>query len=617
MKRNLLSLLLITVLVVCNAQTSDKVVGGDLSLVPAYEAAGDVWMDADGNAINSYYSDGLLTYLHEVAGWNAVRVRLLVDPLQDAYLATCQDLDYVKRLGKRVKDAGMKLLLDIFYSDTWADVSSQWMPANWGFNANTATATIAAKVKSYTKEVLDAMAAYGAAPDFVQLGNEVSYGMLWDTAAGGSKKNAFYTSSTYNNYSAQINRFAQLLKAGAEGVRSSACSDTKIVLQCERTASVDQTLNFFDWVEGQAGFSDYDIIGLSYYPIWHGTMQNFDSLLDNLTNGFPDKQVHVVETGYNCQPAGTPTYDTSDTWPYSPAGQAAFLKDLIAVMKKYENVTGLYYWQPEECGNGADADGNNRVMDIWDMRGFWELTWKSGNHALQSAGALMTLKSFLTDDEQQETDLTSKFSNMDFEECTYNEEGGYVSTCPGWQDNINYGQGWSDGPWPKKANEWHSSMVDGYVLQAWNAAGNTLKGGNILYQTASDMPAGVYTISCVVHCDYDGLLLFANDQTTTVNPTSSWGTAYETTVKLTLTQPGNITIGLKFAGDVKSDSEINLYADNFKVAYTDFPTNIECIKPIMPDATDNAWYDLGGRKLRTKPAISGIYIHAGKKVLIK
>ena len=131
--------LLIAIFIEGNAQ---KVVGADLSLVPAYEDAGDKWKDADNHVINSYYSDGMISYMHQVAGLNAVRVRLLVDPDQDSYLATCQDIEYVKKLGKRIKDEGMYFLLDIFYSDTWTDVSQQWIPVSWNYNKNTATATI-------------------------------------------------------------------------------------------------------------------------------------------------------------------------------------------------------------------------------------------------------------------------------------------------------------------------------------------------------------------------------------------------------------------------------------------------------------------------------------------
>ena len=549
--------------------SAQKLVGGDLSLVPAYEEAGDIWLDADRNEINTYYSDGMLTYLKDVAGWNAVRCRLMVEPGNDSYLATCQDLDYVKRFGKRVKAAGMSFLLDIFYSDTWTDVNSQWIPQSWGFNRSTATATVAAKVKSYTTEVLNALAAEGAAPDYVQIGNEVSYGMLWDSAAGASKNNAFYMSGTLSKYQTQVQRFVDLLKAAAEGVRASACADAKIVLHCERTVNADHTIDFYDWV-GQLGFEDYDIMGLSYYPQWHGDLNHLSATLKELHDTFDDKEIQIVETGYfnngdiNTE---TLTYNTSATWAFSPSGQEAFIKDLIAVLKEFDSVTGLYYWQPEECGNGADASENKRVMDGWDNRGFWELTFKSGKHALQSEAALMALKTFITDEvEEETTDISSQFVNLDFEQCEYNEEGGYVSTCPGW--DINYDLFWSNGPWPVKVNEWHSSLTDGYALQGWNAGGNNLVEGAILSQSLADLPAGTYTLTAAVHTDYDGISLFANSDAERVTATSSWGTAYETKVVTTLSAPGTLTIGLKFDSEVTTASEINLYADNFKVVYS-------------------------------------------------
>lgn len=613
--RKLFLLFALTAWMNIQAQTVNKVVGGDISLVPSYEAAGDVWLDADDKPINTSYSDGMITFLHEVAGWNAVRIRLLVEPDNDGYLATCQDLDYVKKLGKRVKDAGMSFLLDIFFSDTWADVQTQWIPQSWNMNRNTSTDTMAEKVKNYTTEVINALNAYGAPPDYVQLGNEVSYGMLWDSKTGASKNNAFYTSSTFENYSPQIRRFAQLLKAGAEGVRQSDCPEAKILLHCERTASTDQTLNFYEWVEGYAGFTDYDIIGLSYYPQWHGTLDNFANTLHDLENGFPDKEIQIVETGYYNTGDVNPTYNTSDTWPYSPAGQAAFLKDLIEVMKQHENVTGLYYWQPEECGNGAGEDGKNRVMDSWDKRGFWEITWKTSQHALLSREALMTLKSFISEDVIEDTDMTDRFSNMNFEECKYNDEGGYVSTCPGW--DFNYDSSWSSGPWPVVVNEWHSSLCDGYALQGWNAGGHALGEGYVLRQSADNMPAGIYTVSAVVHTDYDGVCIYANDDMTKIKTTSEWGTAYEVKVNTVLSEPGSISLGLKFLEVPSTEKDINLYADNFKCTYKEIPDGIINVNDNLKTPSDNSWYDLGGRHVNGEPVTPGIYICNGKKWVVR
>ena len=611
------ALILIIILACCTGMQAQKYVGGDLSLVPAYEAAGDKWLDADGNTINSHYQDGMITYVHDVAGWNAVRVRLIVEADKDNVPATCQDLDYVKKLGKRVKDAGMNLLLDIFYSDTWTDVSKQWIPDSWGYNRSTATETLAQKVKSYTTDVLNELTAYGAKPDFVQIGNEVSYGMLWDSASGQNKANAFYTSGSYTQYSSQIQRFATLLKAAAEGVRASNCAAAKIVLHCERTYTASHCKNFYTWVQ-QAGFTDYDIIGLSFYPLWHGTLTNLRNTLSTLQSAFPSKEIHIVETGYQNNTSFTfenGNHNTSAIWPYSPAGQAAFLKDLIAALTDYKNVTGLYYWQPEECGNGADASGNKRVMAEWDNRGFWELKSESSSHHLNSATALMTLKTFISSSsgDDTQTDISSQFNNLDFESCE--KSGESITSCPGW--TINYEQGWGS-IWPVIVNEWHSALADGNCFQAWVAANNSLAAGNIISQSLENMPAGTYTITAKVHTDYNGIYLFANDDAQLVSATSSWGTAYETKVTTTLTETSTITLGLKLnSATPAAGSEINLYADNFKCFSQTSGIEVGSIKP-QNTVNANKVYTLDGRRVSSiEQAPSGIYIIGNKKVIKK
>ena len=545
--KTLLISLLTTVAVSSQAQTT-KLLGGDLSLVPAYEAAGDVWLD--GNSIKTTYTDGMLGFVKEKAKWNSVRVRLLVDPTQDSYVATCQDIEYVKKFGKRIKDAGMNLLLDIFYSDTWTDVSQQWIPASWGYGRSTATTTLATKVKSYTTEVLNELVAYGATPDYVQVGNEVSYGMLWDSASGANKSNWFITSSTYDAQQTNINRFATLLKAAAEGVRASSASTAKIVLHCERVGDGASAVNnFYTWV-GKADFTDYDVIGLSFYPQWHGTVAKLKSVITNLTTSFPNKKIQIVETGYK--------NDGSET-DYTPAGQATFLTDLISMLNECANVDGLYYWQPEECGNGADDSGTNRVMDAYDSRGFWSRSWKSSaeQHTLIGAASITAMMAFIgetPDEEEQGTEVTD-FQNLDFE----NGESNIVWT-------LVY-TGWGDGPWPKTGER--SSMVTGYAAQAWTSSASSLSDGNIIYQSKDNMPAGTYTVKAVVHSDYDGIYLFANDDKTLVPANSDWETAKEVSVQTTLNEPGTLTIGLTLPTKPTSTSEVNLYADNFKVTRVD------------------------------------------------
>ena len=101
-----------------------RYVGGDISMLTKYEEAGVVYKDKNGNAVQP-----LAFFKQE--GLNAMRVRLFVDPSQDSDKGVCQDLDYVKALGKRIKGAGMAFMLDFHYSDTWADPAKQWTPNAW------------------------------------------------------------------------------------------------------------------------------------------------------------------------------------------------------------------------------------------------------------------------------------------------------------------------------------------------------------------------------------------------------------------------------------------------------------------------------------------------------
>lgn len=381
-KRFSVLLMLLGSALLCRAQ-GRVAVGGDISLIPAYEKAGDQWLDAEGRVIPD-----LVAFLSQEAGWTSARVRLLVDPSQDADPGTCQDLNYVVALGRRIKQAGMMLLLDIFYADSWADPAQQWIPLSWGMDRDTETSVLAEKVRSYTTECLNAMAAAGAAPDFVQIGNEVSYGMLWDKASGGSKQShVLYLDPewfSYDGQEARILRFASLLEAAAQGVRQSRATQARIILHTERSGEPLWARNFYEWL-GRAGFSGYDIIGLSYYPFWHGGLQSLASTVKTLQQAFPDKEIHLVETAYNYQ--WGPTDAVCRDWYYTKEGQAAFLHDLVGMLNVLD-VKGFYYWFPEECGNGKEST----VQNGWLNRGLW--TNGNSPHPLNSREALEVFKAF-------------------------------------------------------------------------------------------------------------------------------------------------------------------------------------------------------------------------------
>ena len=335
-------------------------VGGDISVLQSYDDNGVAYYDDKGNRI----PDVLKYMKSDAVGWNAQRVRLFVNPVRkdadgNTDAQVCQDLDYVVRLCKRIKAEGFALLLDFHYSDTWADPSNQWIPKAW---ASLSEDQLQAKVYSYTKECLQRLVAEGAAPDFIQPGNEISYGMLWSAKVDRtSRVNRCFTDSPDSYWTRLIN----LLKQAAKACRE-VCPQAKIVIHSERSGHPDVLNNYFKRIASV----DYDIIGLSYYPFWHNSLQVLSESLNTLASAFPDKKVHIVETAYYYQWPKDIEYDFSSRWPYTPEGQAAFAKDLITELRKHTNVNGLYWWFPEENGNGP----NSSVLTGWVNRGLWDNT---------------------------------------------------------------------------------------------------------------------------------------------------------------------------------------------------------------------------------------------------
>ena len=347
-------------------------VGGDISVLQSYEDHNVSYYDQQGAAI-----DDVLKYMKsDAVGWNAQRVRLFVNPQKkgpdgNTDAQVCQDLNYVIRLGQRIKAEGFALMLDFHYSDTWADPSNQWTPAGWQQLGN---AELQAKVYEYTKDCLERLVEAGATPDFIQTGNEISYGMLW--GKNGTTANRCYTSSDAN-----WPRFIGILQQAAKACRE-VCPEAQIIIHTERSGQPSTLTAIYD----RLSTVDYDVIGLSYYPFWHGSLVTLGQSLKQLAQRFPEKKVQIVETAYyyQWQPTSGIT-DFSATWPISPEGQAAYARDLIGELKKHDNVNGLYWWFPEENGNGP----GNAVLTGWVNRGLWN------NKTHYAHPGLYVLKEFL------------------------------------------------------------------------------------------------------------------------------------------------------------------------------------------------------------------------------
>jgi arabinogalactan endo-1,4-beta-galactosidase len=230
----------------------DKIMGADISFLPQLEAEGRKFYD------NGVQKDAV-TILKD-HGFNYIRLRIFNNPQADSGYSKkgyC-GLNDTRKMALRIKDARMGFLLDFHYSDTWADPGKQFKPEAWK-DAN--FAQLQDSVRAFTKNTLLALKAQGTLPDMVQIGNEISHGMLWPD---GKLKN--------------LDTLAVLIKAGIKGVKD-VDGHIKIMLHIAAGGQNAESRYFIDNMLKRG--VKFDIIGESYYAEWHGTP---DSLKKNLTD---------------------------------------------------------------------------------------------------------------------------------------------------------------------------------------------------------------------------------------------------------------------------------------------------------------------------------------------
>lgn len=353
------SLLFFVSLLFAGSVQAQKYVGGDISLLPSYEANGSKYRTTTGAAITD-----VITFSRD-NGLNAMRVRLFVDPTKapdaEKKEGVRQDLAYVTALGKRIKDAGLKFLLDFHYSDSWADPVKQYTPDAW---VTLTDLQLYDKIYNYTKECLQTLKAAGAEPDFIQTGNEISYGMCWGKRGSSSLKKC------YTDKDANWLRFTTLLKNAIKACREE-CPQAKIIIHTERVANVTMQKAFYERL--QKAELDYDIIGTSFYSYYHGSLQTLETSLNMLASNFPTKDIWLVEVGYfyNWQPKiKSPGVDLSGQYPITEAGQAAYTEALINVLNKHEKVKGLFWWMME--ANEYKHTGSSQVTKDWYNAALWD-----------------------------------------------------------------------------------------------------------------------------------------------------------------------------------------------------------------------------------------------------
>jgi arabinogalactan endo-1,4-beta-galactosidase len=313
-------------------------------------------------------------------GWNAFRLRVFVSPVR---MAPNNSLENTIALARQIKDANAVFMLDIHYSDTWADPQHQETPAAW---RNLDVAGLEKQVEEYSKDIITQLKNAGAMPDMVQVGNEITGGMLWPLGYvkvpssdvkldAGQIRGPFPES--YDD-AKQWDHLTRFIKAGVRGVRAGAGDKpVQIIMHIDCGGDGPVTKWWFDHLtEAKV---DYDVIGQSFYPRWHGTPTLLQRNIIETSRRYK-KPVMVVETGY-AQSGNQATQENKySLWPGSQEGQLQFMVDLVNTVKRAGGI-GVFYWAPEGSrGNGMwNADGSP-APSIFVLDNLTKLMNSPGNH---------------------------------------------------------------------------------------------------------------------------------------------------------------------------------------------------------------------------------------------
>ncbi|MBD0333536.1 MAG: glycosyl hydrolase 53 family protein, partial [Chitinophagaceae bacterium] len=244
----------------------DKMIGADISFLPELEEKGMKFSDK-----------GLQKDAIEILkdhGFNYIRLRIFNNPAQDSGYSPKKgfcDLEHTKQMAKRIKKAGLKFLLDFHYSDYWADPGKQYKPAAWkGLNFTELTKA----VHDYTRDVLLQLKAQGTLPGMVQVGNEINHGIIWPEG--------------HINHRDSL---AALLNAGLAAIHE---VDPNIItmLHIALGGQNDESRFFLDNMFARG--VQFDVLGESYYPKWHGTLEDLQNNLTDLANRYA-KPIIIVE----------------------------------------------------------------------------------------------------------------------------------------------------------------------------------------------------------------------------------------------------------------------------------------------------------------------------------
>lgn len=312
----------------------DFACGVDASMIYELEQCGAKYYNNDG------YEQDIFTLL-KLGGCNYFRIRLWNDPTYNdiTYGGGANTVDVDIALAKRAQEVGMNVLIDFHYSDFWADPDYQIAPKSW---KRYSFDEVVNEVESFTKDTLTQFKDAGVTVNAVQIGNEINNGLIGD-----------FGKIDWADTDESFQRVSKLLTAGIKGARS-VNDDIYTIIHLANGGSWDEyEVYFAKLLENNVPF---DIIGVSYYPYYHGSISLLKNNLENCVKTF-NKPVMVMETSYgntldsSSEWVGN-TYNASceDTGNYITGvqGQTTSLRDIVNVVNNLDNNMGLgvFYWEP-------------------------------------------------------------------------------------------------------------------------------------------------------------------------------------------------------------------------------------------------------------------------------
>ena len=329
--------------------------GMDASAVLALENSGVKYYNFDGEE-----QDVFMTLAQ--AGVNYIRLRVWNDPYDEngnGYGGGNNDVATAIALGQRATKYGMKVCIDFHYSDFWADPKKQFVPKAWeGMDIEEKSDAL----YNFTLESLTQLLDAGVDVGMVQIGNEINNGMSGETDVANVRK---------------------LLTAGSKAVREAAANSGKEILVAVHYTNIDDMKKLDTLLTGlQVKEIDYDIVGLSFYPYWHGTIEDLKNAIIHIRDTY-GKKVYVAENAY-CYTAedgdGSAnsvegTDDLAEGYSASVQGQANEVRDVCAAASE-AGAEGVFYWEGTWIPVGpADADNSN----LWEKYGSgWASSYASG-----------------------------------------------------------------------------------------------------------------------------------------------------------------------------------------------------------------------------------------------